>query len=185
MLLFESIVYNRVIAYKRQSFRKAVVHVIITDQFNQNRAFDEIIFSHAILVTVTSECSVKRIIFKTWIGTLANRADLYVWSEFALFAYIFPAYTQRQNPPVLSLLWLTIWQTVHTAIQLDILTSDLALFLFLKSRLHLLQYIVTNVCSNIIMELQNEKCIPHTVADYVYFQILFPSFIIGKVCLSK
>ena len=33
------------------------------------------IYSHAVLVTVTSECSVKRIICKTWTGTLANSAD--------------------------------------------------------------------------------------------------------------
>ena len=38
-----------------------------------------VIYSHAILVTVTSECYVKRVICKTWTGlsagTLANCAD--------------------------------------------------------------------------------------------------------------
>ena len=33
------------------------------------------IYSHAILVTVRSECPVKVCICKTWIGTLANNAD--------------------------------------------------------------------------------------------------------------
>ena len=34
-----------------------------------------VMFSRAILVTPTSECRVKRIICKTWTGTLANGAD--------------------------------------------------------------------------------------------------------------
>ena len=34
------------------------------------------IYSHAIFVTVTSKCCVKRVICKTWIVTLANSADL-------------------------------------------------------------------------------------------------------------
>ena len=34
-----------------------------------------IIYNHAILVTVTSECRVKRVICKTWTRTLANSAD--------------------------------------------------------------------------------------------------------------
>ena len=34
-----------------------------------------VIYSHAILVTVMSECHVKRVICKTWTGTLANSAD--------------------------------------------------------------------------------------------------------------
>ena len=34
-----------------------------------------VIYSRAILVTVTSECSVKGVICKTWTGTLENSAD--------------------------------------------------------------------------------------------------------------
>ena len=44
-----------------------------------NNAFYEIqvviINSRAIVATVTSECCVKRVICKTWTGTLANSAD--------------------------------------------------------------------------------------------------------------
>ena len=44
-----------------------------------NRALDEIqitlIYSRAILVAVTSECSVKGVVCKTWTGTLADSAD--------------------------------------------------------------------------------------------------------------
>ena len=44
-----------------------------------NRALNEIhvmvIYSRDILVIVTSECHVKRVIYKTWTGTLANSAD--------------------------------------------------------------------------------------------------------------
>ena len=44
-----------------------------------NHALDEIqvtaIKSCTILAAVTSECSVKRVIIKTWTGTLANGAD--------------------------------------------------------------------------------------------------------------
>ena len=62
--IFKSIVYNRAIVYKRQNFLIVIVHVMIIDQCNQNRALDEIpvmvIYSCAILVTLTSECRVKR-----------------------------------------------------------------------------------------------------------------------------
>ena len=34
-----------------------------------------VIHCHAILVAVTSECSVKSVIYKTYTGTLANSAD--------------------------------------------------------------------------------------------------------------
>ena len=34
-----------------------------------------VIYSRAFLVAVTSECRVKRVICKTWTGTLANSAD--------------------------------------------------------------------------------------------------------------
>ena len=44
-----------------------------------NGSLDEIqvtvIYSRAILVAVMSECCVKRVICKTWTGTLANSAD--------------------------------------------------------------------------------------------------------------
>ena len=33
------------------------------------------IYSHAILVAVMSECSVERVLCKTWTGTLAYSAD--------------------------------------------------------------------------------------------------------------
>ena len=36
MLLFGSIIYNQGMVYKRQNFFKAVVHVNIVDQCNQN-----------------------------------------------------------------------------------------------------------------------------------------------------
>ena len=53
-----------------------------------------VIYSRAILVSMTSECRVKRVIRKTWTGTLANSADQIrrrgtrVSSGSALFAYI-------------------------------------------------------------------------------------------------
>ena len=34
-----------------------------------------VIYSRAILVAVTSKCSVKRVVCKTWTGTLANSTD--------------------------------------------------------------------------------------------------------------
>ena len=34
-----------------------------------------VIYSQAVLVAVMSECSVKKVICKTWIGTLENSAD--------------------------------------------------------------------------------------------------------------
>ena len=43
-----------------------------------NRAFVQNpgnIYSHTSLVAVISECRVKRVICKTWTGTLANSAD--------------------------------------------------------------------------------------------------------------
>ena len=46
------------------------MHVIFIDQCQAT-----VIYSRAILVTVTSESSVKRVICKTWTGTLANSAD--------------------------------------------------------------------------------------------------------------
>ena len=53
--------------------------MITTAQLNQTVGLYKIqvmaIYSHAILVTVTSECQVKRVICKTWTGTLANSAD--------------------------------------------------------------------------------------------------------------
>ena len=68
----------RMIVY--QNFLKAVVHVIITDQYNQSVCLYKIqvmaIYCRVILVTVMSECCVKRFICKTWIGTLANSTDL-------------------------------------------------------------------------------------------------------------
>ena len=64
-----SIVYNRAIVYKRQNFIKVVVYVIIIDQWSSaTRLYNiqlTVIYSHAILVTMTSECNVKRVICKT------------------------------------------------------------------------------------------------------------------------
>ena len=55
---------------------KVVVQVIIIDQWYQTPCLHEIqvpvIYSRAILVTVTLECHVKRFICKTWTGTLAK-----------------------------------------------------------------------------------------------------------------
>ena len=74
-------VYNRA---------KVVVHVIIIDQMYEIRV--TVMFSRATLVTVTSECRVKMVIYKTLAGTLANcglrsvTEDCGVWSGSALFA---------------------------------------------------------------------------------------------------
>ena len=58
-LVFESIVYNRTIIYKRQNFLKVVPHKLINDQWNQTTCLYEIqvtvFHSRAIFVTVTSE----------------------------------------------------------------------------------------------------------------------------------
>ena len=78
-MIFRSTVYNRANVYIHQIFRKFVVHVIIIDQWFQTARFYEIqvtiIYSRARLVNVTSESSVKRVIYETWTGTLANSAD--------------------------------------------------------------------------------------------------------------
>ena len=70
--LFGSIVYNRTKVYMHQNFLKVVVHVVIIDQWNKTASLYEIqvtvIYSRAILVTLTSECSLKRVICKTWTG---------------------------------------------------------------------------------------------------------------------
>ena len=53
--------------------------MIIIDQWNHTMHLYEIqetlIYSHAIHVAVTLECSVKGVIFKTWTGTLSDSAD--------------------------------------------------------------------------------------------------------------
>ena len=49
--------------------------MIVTDQCNQTLRYRiqvTVIYSHAILDTVTSECSVKRVTCKTWTGTLTK-----------------------------------------------------------------------------------------------------------------
>ena len=77
--LFGSTVYNRAKVYIQQNFLKVVVHVIIIDHEIVPRArsykFQATVIR--ILVTVTSECRIKRAICKTWTGTLANSADRY------------------------------------------------------------------------------------------------------------
>ena len=79
VLLFGSIVYIRAKVYIHQDFFKVVVHVIIIDHWNQTARLYEIqvtvINILSILVTVTSECRVNRVIWKTWTGTLVNSAD--------------------------------------------------------------------------------------------------------------
>ena len=99
-------------------FNHAVVQVKVT-----------VIYSRAILVAVRQECNVKRVICKTWTGTLANittqirrrrtrrliwvftvclsyRKLIFKWNSLmSPFRTIFPAYTQTINPPVLSVLW--------------------------------------------------------------------------------
>ena len=53
--------------------------MIVIDQWNSTTRLYKIqimvIYSHAILVAVTSECSVKRVICKTWTRTVENSAD--------------------------------------------------------------------------------------------------------------
>ena len=53
--------------------------MIITDKWSQTARMNEsqvtVIYSRAILVTVTPECRVKGVICKTWTGTFSNSAD--------------------------------------------------------------------------------------------------------------
>ena len=71
--------YSRAKEKLHQNFHKVVVHMIVIDQWNHIVRLYEIqvrvIYSCAILVAVMSEFCVKRIIWKTWTGTLANSAD--------------------------------------------------------------------------------------------------------------
>ena len=121
-----SSVYNRAKVYIHQNFLKVVGHVIIIDQWNPTKRLYGIqvtvIYSRAVVVTVTSECRVMRVICKTWIGTLANSADKDQTAQNAAsdqdlncllklqeilrvkwnslkspFKTIFPSYTQRQS----------------------------------------------------------------------------------------
>ena len=68
---------NRSRVYLHQNFLKAVVHVIIIDQWNQTARLYvmqvTVIYSRASLVAVTLKCSVKRVICKIWTGTLAKK----------------------------------------------------------------------------------------------------------------
>ena len=77
--VFGSIVYNRSLINIHRYFLNVDVHVIIIEPWNQTAHLYEIqvtvIYSRAILVTVMSEYQVKRVICKTWTGTLANSAD--------------------------------------------------------------------------------------------------------------
>ena len=97
LFIFGSIVYNQANLYIYQNFLKVVVHRIITDQWSQTTCKYKfqatVIYSHPILVTVMSKCHVKRVIGKTWTGTLANSADpesdaakCDMWSGATLFA---------------------------------------------------------------------------------------------------
>ena len=73
------LIYSRAIVCKCQHFLKIVVHVIINNQWNQTAHSYEIqvmvIYSRAVLVAVTSECCVNRVICKTWTEALVNSAD--------------------------------------------------------------------------------------------------------------
>ena len=111
------------ILYIHQNFLKVDVHVIIVDEWYQTARFYEIqalvIYSRAILVAVKSAYHVavmsayhvKRVIYKTWSGTLTNSADTDQTPQNALlklqevkdqmkqspFGTIFSAYPQRQS----------------------------------------------------------------------------------------
>ena len=67
---------SRAKVYIHQNLLKVVVHVMIIAQRNQTARLYEIqvtvIYSRAILAALMSECHVKKVICKTWIGTLAN-----------------------------------------------------------------------------------------------------------------
>ena len=73
-VVLESIVYNRAKVYIHQNFHTVVIYVMIIYRWNQTVRLCKI-YSGAILVTVASECPVKRVICKTWTGALANSAD--------------------------------------------------------------------------------------------------------------
>ena len=64
--------------YIHLNFLQVIVHVIIIDQWNQTARLYEIqvtiIFNRAILVALTSECRIKRVICQTWTGILTNSA---------------------------------------------------------------------------------------------------------------
>ena len=110
----------KVTAFIRQSHSilTVLVHVIIIDQCYRT-AHCRNIYSRSILVSVTSECSAKRVSYKTCTGTLANSADpnqtprnaeCGVWSVRTICLNYwklrvkwkglksrFPTYTQRQS----------------------------------------------------------------------------------------
>ena len=79
LFIFGSVVYNQANVYIYQDFLKVVVHAIITNQWSQTTCKYKfqatVIYSHPILVTAMSVWCVKRVIGKTWTGTLANSAD--------------------------------------------------------------------------------------------------------------
>ena len=92
--IFWSIVYNRSRVYIHQNFLKVVVHVIIIDQRNQIARLYEIqvtlIYSRSILVAVTSEGRIKKIIWN--IGKQyrprSDTAERGIWLGSVLFVWI-------------------------------------------------------------------------------------------------
>ena len=117
----------------------STVVIILIDQWNHIARLYGIqvtaIYSRAILVAMTSECRVKRVICKTWTGTLANSADpdqtpqkglhyvhklheirCYIKVLSPRFRLIFFQHTLRDNrPKVLSVLWcISVWSRNKT-----------------------------------------------------------------------
>ena len=90
LLIFHSVVIK--FLYKHQNFLKVVVCMIIIEQCNQTKHLCKIqvmvIYSSTFLVSVTSECSVKRSICQTRTGTLANSADRLKAAECSLHSRI-------------------------------------------------------------------------------------------------
>ena len=117
-----------------QNFLKVVVHVVIIDQWNKTAGLYEIqvtvIYSRAILVTLTSESNLKRVICKTWTGlthtlqtqirrrimwrlirvctVFLNYGTLrFKWNNLkSPFRTIFLALLRDTDPSVLSVLWI-------------------------------------------------------------------------------
>ena len=69
---FRSIVYNRTIVYERQNFLKIVVHVIIIDQCNQNRALDEIQVARIYRCAILSHFDIRVLLKKAGLRHLGH-----------------------------------------------------------------------------------------------------------------
>ena len=143
-LMFGQFVYNRAKIYIHQNSLKVVVHAFIIDQLNQVAHLYEIqvtvIYIGAILVVVTSECSVKRVFCKNldWdIGTQCSlpRSDSTergVWSGSSLFAWIIRILKVKRNnlkSPFRTIFPTnSLWQSFHQCWQcVDCLTGAFSL----------------------------------------------------------